>query len=91
MGLGTEWLNSEDYASGRRNEIQVKFGNNGRPVVSKLLKPFGVLWGTSQVESNSIDMSGYAFEGKRRNSLAIFVAFLASEFTIVCFWLGAGC
>ena len=28
----------------------------------KLLKPFGVLWGTSQVDSNSIDSSGYAFQ-----------------------------
>ena len=30
--------------------------------MSKLLKSFGVLWGTSQVKSNSIDTSGYAFE-----------------------------
>ena len=30
--------------------------------MSKLLKPFGVVWGTSQVESNSIETSGYAFE-----------------------------
>ena len=33
------------------------FGSNGRPLVSKLLKPFGILWG-----SNSMDASGYAFE-----------------------------
>ena len=30
--------------------------------MSKLLKLFGVLWGTSQVDSNSIDTSGYAFK-----------------------------
>ena len=36
-----------------KNQIDVKLGNNGRPVVSKLLKPFDVLWRTSQVEGNS--------------------------------------
>ena len=30
--------------------------------MSKLLKPFGVLWRTSQVESISIDAGDYAFE-----------------------------
>ena len=30
--------------------------------MSKLLKPFDVLWGISQVESNSIDKSGYPME-----------------------------
>ena len=29
----------------------------------KLLKPFEVLWGTGQVESSSIDMSGYCRNG----------------------------
>ena len=43
-------------------KLTVKFGNNWRPVVLKLIKQFGVQWGTSQVESNSIDTSGYAFE-----------------------------
>ena len=38
-----------------KKQIHVKFGNNGRPVVSKLLEPFGLLWGTSQAEINSID------------------------------------
>ena len=28
----------------------------------KLLKPFSVLWGISQVESNSMETSSYAFE-----------------------------
>ena len=55
------------------DQIHIKFGNNGRPVVSKLLKPFGVLWGTSKVESNFIDTSGYAFKDTRRNPLTIFV------------------
>ena len=40
----------------------MKFGNNGRPVVSTLLKQFVVLRGTIQVESISDDTSGYAFE-----------------------------
>ena len=40
----------------------VELGNKGRPIVTKLLKPFGVLWGISQVESNSIETSDYAFE-----------------------------
>ena len=38
--------------------MDVNLEKNGRPGVSKLLKPFGVLRGTSQVESNSIDTSG---------------------------------
>ena len=46
-----------------------------RPVVLKLLKSFGVLWGTSQVESNSIAMCGYIFEDTCQNSLMIFVVF----------------
>ena len=48
-----------------KNQIHVKFGNNVRPLrpfALKLLKPFGILWGTSQVESNSIDDDGYAFD-----------------------------
>ena len=56
--------------------------------MSKLLKPFGVLWGTSRVESNFIDTSGYAFEDTCQNSLTIFIVILASEFTIVCCLLG---
>ena len=40
----------------------VKFGNNWKPVVLELVKSFGILWGTSQVESNSLGASGYAFE-----------------------------
>ena len=56
--------------------------------MSKLLKPFDVLWGTSQVESNSIDTSGYAFEDTCQNSLTILIIFLASEFMIVCCLLG---
>ena len=51
--------------------------------MSKLLRPFGVLWGTSQVESNSIDTSGYAFEDTCRNSLAISVVFLVSEIRVL--------
>ena len=31
------------WCSGRRNQIHVKFGNNGRPVVLKLLKPVYIL------------------------------------------------
>ena len=50
--------------------------------MSTLLKPFGVLWGTSRVDSNSIDTSGYALEDRCQNSLTIFMVFLASEFTI---------
>ena len=46
-----------------------------------LLEPFGVLWGTSQVEINSIHTSGYAFEATRHYSLTIFVVILALEFT----------
>ena len=56
--------------------IKGDHGNKGRPAVSKLLKPFGLLWGTSQVESNSIDRSGYAFEDTCRNFWTIFVVFL---------------
>ena len=52
--------------------------------MSKLLKSFGVLWGTSQVESNSIDTSGYAFENTCRNPLTIFVVVLAAEFAPCC-------
>ena len=55
------------------------------------LKPFVVLWGTSQVESNSIDTSGYAFEDTCQNSLTIFIVFLALECTIICFLLGRLC
>ena len=58
-----------------RDQIHVKFGNDGRPVVSKLLKPVGILCGTSQVESNSIDTSGYSFEIACRNFLVIFIVF----------------
>ena len=66
---------------GEENQIHVKFGNNERSVVSKLLKPFGVLRGTSQVESNSIDTSGYVFEDIFQNALTIFVVFLAFSHT----------
>ena len=61
--------------------------------MSMLLKPFGVLslWRTSQVESNSIDKSGYAFKDTCQNSLTILVVFWASEFTIICCFLGRGC
>ena len=55
--------------------------------MSKLLKLFGVLWETRQVESNSIEASGYA-EDTCQNSLTIFIVSLASEFTIVCCLLG---
>ena len=43
--------------------------------MSKLLKLFGVLWGTSQVESNSIDAADYALEDACKTSLTIFVVF----------------
>ena len=76
--------------AGRRNQIHVKFGNDGRPVLSKQLIPFGVLWWTSQVESNSMDTRRYAFEDTCQNSLTIFVVFLAAEFTIICCLLGRG-
>ena len=66
-------------------------GHNVRPVVSTLLKPFDVLWGTSQDESKSKDMSGCPFKDTCQNSLTIFVVFLASEFMIVCCLLGKGC
>ena len=56
--------------------------------MSKLLKPFGVLCETSQVESNSIERSGYAFEDTCQNSLMIIIVLLASEFMIVCCLLG---
>ena len=49
----------------------------------KLLKPLGVLLGTSQVERNSIDTSGHAFEDACQNSLAILVVFLASKVMII--------
>ena len=48
-----------------KNQIHVKFGNNVRPLrpfALKLLKPFGILWGTSQVERNSIETCGYAVD-----------------------------
>ena len=59
--------------------------------MSKLLTPFGELWGKSKVENNSIDTSGYAFEDTSQNSLTVFFVFLASEFTIVGCLLGRGC
>ena len=59
--------------------------------MSKLLTPFGELWGKSKVENNSIDTSGYAFEDTSQNSLTVFFVFLALEFTIVGCLLGRGC
>ena len=60
--------------------------------MSKLLKLFGVLWGTSQVDSNSIDTSGYAFKDTITHvkvlSLFLLLVFVNnfrfSEIMIVC-------
>ena len=68
-----------------------KFWNNWRPVVSKLLKPFGILRGTGHVQGNSTDASAYAFEDACQNSFALFFVFLASKFTLSCCLLGSGC
>ena len=39
----------------------------------KLLKPFGILWGTRQVESNSIEENSFAFEdASYHNMLLVF-------------------
>ena len=43
--------------------------------MSKQLKSFGVLRGTSQVERNSIDTTDYAYEDTCRNSLTVFFIF----------------
>ena len=48
VGLGSKVLNPEDCDAPEFTII--KFWRNGRTVVSKLLKPFGIPRGTSQVE-----------------------------------------
>ena len=53
----------------------------GRPVVRKLLEPFVLLWGASQIESNLIDASSYAFKHASLSSLAFFVIISAWNFT----------
>ena len=45
------------WCSWRRSQININFGNNGRPFGSKLLEPFGILWGTGHIDSNSIESS----------------------------------
>ena len=66
VGLGRKLLNWEDFnfllEESSRNQIPIEFLNYGSRVVLKLLKPFGVLWGTRQNESNSIEENSFAFE-----------------------------
>ena len=62
--------------------------------MSKQLKSFGVLRGTSQVERNSIDTTDYAYEDTCQNSLTVFVVKTDEYFqpeTIQTLFVHSGC
>ena len=99
VGLGREFLNWEDFDGlGEETSSITNLGISGdqlcRSCSNHLVYSLlycGDHWWTSQVESNSMDKSCYAFEDTCEISLVIFVTFLAPNFTVIFYLLNSGC